>query len=70
MKNETILKAIQEVLNIYQGLGFKVTHLLMDGQFESLSDAINATGVSLNIVAHGEHIPEVERFICTLKERV
>jgi hypothetical protein len=70
MKNKTILKAIQEVLNIYQGRGFKVTHLLMDGQFESLRDAMNATGVSLNIVARGEHVPEVERLIRTLKERV
>jgi Zinc knuckle len=69
-KNETILKAIRNVLNIYEGRGFKVSHFLMDGQFNSLRNEILSLGIDLNAVARQEHVPEVERYIRTLKERV
>ena len=69
-KAETILKAIQQVLNIYQIKNFKVTHLLMDGQFEPLRNSISGLGATLNTVARDEHVPEIERHIRTLKERV
>jgi len=69
-KNETIIKAIRNVVNIYEGRGFKVSHFLMDGQFNSLKDEISGLGINLNTVARQEHVPEVERYIRTLKERV
>jgi hypothetical protein len=69
-KNETIIKAIRNVVNIYQGRGFKVSHFLMDGQFNSLRAEISVLGINLNTVACQEHVPEVERYIRTIKERV
>ena len=40
-----------------------------DGQFEHLDPIKIALGVTLNTVTRGEHVPEVERYIRTLKER-
>jgi hypothetical protein len=70
LKNETLIKAIQNVLNTYQERGFKISHFLMDGQFDSLRYTLSGLGIHLNIVASQEHVPEVERYIRTLKERV
>jgi hypothetical protein len=70
LKNETLIKAIRNVLNTYQERGFKVSHFLMDGQFDSLRYTLSGLGINLNIVARQEHVPEVERYIRTLKERV
>jgi hypothetical protein len=69
-KNETMIKAIQNVINICQGRGFKVSHFLMDGQFNSLRDEISVLGINLNTVAHQEHVPKVKRYIIALKEIV
>jgi hypothetical protein len=69
-KNETIIKAIRNVVNIYQGRGFKVSHFLMDSQFNSLRAEISVLGINLNTVARQEHVPEVKRYIRTIKERV
>jgi hypothetical protein len=69
-KNETIIKAIRNVVNIYQGRGFKVSHFLMDSQFNSLRAEISVLGINLNTVARQEHVPEVERYIRTLRERI
>ena len=56
-RKPTIMKAIQHVLNIYQTRNFKGTHLLMDGQFETMKDEVSSLGVTANIVARGEHVP-------------
>ena len=69
-KKETIIKAIQNVLNIYKKRDFKISHFLMDGQFETFKNELSGLGISLNTVARQEHVPEVERFIRTLKERI
>ena len=66
----TIMKVIKHVLNVYKTRDFKVTHILADGQFEHLSNEIASLGAMPNIVARGEHVPEIERHIRTLKERV
>jgi hypothetical protein len=68
-KNETIIKAIRNVVNIYHGRGFKVSHFLMDGQFNSLRAEVSALGVNLNTVPRQEHVPEVERYIRTIKKK-
>ena len=69
-KGTTIMGSLKQVLNLYHGRNFKVTHFLMDGQFEPLRNEISSMGVSLNTVAREEHVPEIERHIRTLKERV
>jgi hypothetical protein len=48
-RNSTIMRAIQHVPNIYQTRNFKITHLLLDGQFETLSNTINGHGLTANI---------------------
>jgi hypothetical protein len=42
----------------------------MDGQFAGLSNELSAVGVNLNITGREEHVPEIERYIRTIKERV
>jgi hypothetical protein len=70
LKNQTILKAVGHVVNIYKTRDFRVTHILADGQLDSLSNEIAAMGIIANITAQDEHVPEIERHIRTLKERV
>jgi Reverse transcriptase (RNA-dependent DNA polymerase)/Zinc knuckle len=67
--NKVMITAIKQVQQIYQQRGFKITHILGDGEFDSLRAEISALGISLNTVARGEHVPEAERFIRTIKER-
>ena len=43
--------------------------MLGNGQFKLLRESITAAGVALNIAAPDEHVPEIERYICTVKER-
>jgi hypothetical protein len=66
----TSMKVIKHVLNVYKARHFKVTHILADGQFEHLSNEIASLGTMPNIVAQGEHVPEIEWHIRTLKEQV
>ena len=44
--------------------------MLMDGQFDILRGDLADMGITLNTVARGEHVPEIERHIRTIKERV
>ena len=68
--SKTILTAItQQVRNVYAKRGFPLTHILMDGQFDHLRNDLNGMGIHFNGVARNEHVPEVERYIRTLKER-
>jgi hypothetical protein len=60
---------VKQVHAIYQQCGFCVTHLLMDGQFDSLKSELSNFQVTLNIVSNIEHVPEIEQYIRTLKER-
>jgi len=69
-RGQTLLKAISQVISLYQLRGFRVTHILMDGQFESLRADLGHLGIMLNTAAPNEHVPEIERYIRTLKERV
>ena len=50
--------------------GFILTHVLMDGQFETLRSELADIQVNLNTVSANEHVPEIERHIRTVKERV
>jgi hypothetical protein len=43
--------------------------VLGDGQFDSMRAKIATMGVNLNVAAPSEHVPEVERYIWTIKER-
>ena len=49
--------------------GFKITHLLVDGEFEPLRGYMSSLAITLNTASHDEHVPDIERHIRTIKER-
>jgi hypothetical protein len=69
-KNHTIVVAIKQVIAAYSKRGFVITHLLMDGEFEPIRSDLALLGVNLNVASSNEHVPEIERHIRTVKERV
>jgi len=62
----TIEKELKRVLQLYTHRGFNVTTVLCDPEFECL----RPTFPYLNTCGADEHVPEVERMIRTIKERV
>lgn len=67
-KMVTVLKALLNVCRLYQGRGFRVTVVLMDGEFESLRGDLAAKGINMNMTSREEHVPDAERRIRTLIE--
>jgi hypothetical protein len=65
-----LMIGIERIISLYQKRAFVVQTCLADNEFESLRGSLLHLGVNLNVCAPGEHIPEVERKIRTVKERV
>ena len=65
---DTVLKAIKRMLSIYHTRGFRGQTIPADPEFQPLDGLI--PGVSFNFCAQGEHIPDIERYVCTVKDRV
>jgi hypothetical protein len=65
-----LLAAINQVKSMYLKQGFNITHLLVDGQFDTLHGGATGLGITLNVVSRDEHIPEIKRYIKTVKECV
>ena len=70
MENATILKHFKVVFGVYASRGFKVTIIMADNQFESMRGELADMGAIINIVSHAEHVPEIEQYNRTIKERV
>jgi len=66
---DVVGKALLRVVRFYHQCGFRVKECYGDGEFESLRAVIADGGAQLNVTSEDEHVPEVERYICTLKER-
>jgi hypothetical protein len=64
------MASLEKVIYLYKKRGFIVRTCLGDGEFENLRGTLLKLGVHLNVCAPGEHIPEVERKIRTVKERI
>ena len=67
-----ILRAINNVKAIYRKRGFRVIRVHADNEFESLRGDLLADPqhpVDLNTASNDEHVPEIERYIRTVKER-
>ena len=62
----TIIAKLKSVCQIYHHRGFRVTVILGDPEFEP----IQTTFPQLNCCAADEHVPDIERYICTVKDRV
>lgn len=71
-KQLTLVDHVKRVQSIYLKRGFRVSTFLMDRQFDSMHirGDLADLNITLNTVARGEHVPEIERHIRTLKERV
>jgi len=50
--------------------GVSVTVILADNQFECTQDGLASYGIQLNIASASENVPDIERCIWTVKERV
>jgi len=57
-------------MQAYTAQGFKIKAILGDWQFQHIQQIIQQKGVILNICSANEHVPEIERYIRTLKEWV
>jgi hypothetical protein len=62
-------KALVTVLKFYRQRGFRVKECHGDGEFGPLRGTLADAQAHLNVTAEDEHVPEVERYIRTLKER-
>ena len=69
-KQATLMVALKQILSTYQKGGYKVVDILVDHQFECVSRELSELGACLNIASADEHVPEIERCIQTIKERV
>ena len=62
-KLQTVKEKLKNVINIYAHRGFNVSTILADGEFEPMRPWFPL----LNTCAENEHVPEIERFIRTIK---
>eukprot|EP00536_Pseudo-nitzschia_multiseries_P012906 jgi/Psemu1/33464/gm1.33464_g len=69
MKLKDISEALQHIVGYYVKRNFKVIMILADGQFKGLQHSLAKHQITLNIVSKDEHVPEIERYNRTLKER-
>jgi hypothetical protein len=67
--SDVVGKALTTVMLFYRQRGFRVKECHGDGEFEALRANIADAGAALNITSEAEHVPEIERYIRTLKER-
>lgn len=68
-KAGNIMSCVKNIHRIYSRRGFRLLIGIMDNEFEPLRAAFMDLGIELNISANDEHVPEVERYIRTIKER-
>ena len=67
VSDKTIIPSLKSVIHIYTSRGFTVEYIHADHGFRGMQDQFLPT--RLNLTAAGEHVPEIERSIRTLKER-
>jgi hypothetical protein len=70
LEHSTLSTAVQRIINVYTTRGFTITWILTDRAFEHLRPVLERLNVHLNTTSANEHVPEVERFIRVIKERV
>ena len=65
-----VLESLRRIKQLYALRGFTVRQINGDPEFEPLRDGLNGESIRLETVAEDEHVPEVERYIRIIKERV
>jgi hypothetical protein len=66
----SIMAGFIKTKNTYQSRGFKLAYCRGDYEFEACRDALNSMGIQLNTGSRNEHVPEIERYNRTLKDRI
>jgi hypothetical protein len=69
-QDSTLVLAITKVCRLYERRGFEIHICMMDNEFESIRGSLLLNKIALNTCAPGEHVPEIERKIRTVKERI
>jgi hypothetical protein len=71
-KNTTIFKALKAMHNYYLHQGFQKVFIKGDGKFKPMEETVFKLYGSpkLNLSSASEHVPEIERKIRVIKERV
>ena len=69
-KIKNIHEAISHVKALHDSRGFKIETILMDGEFAPLRNDLASLRIKLNVTAANEHVPQIERQIRVVKERV
>ena len=64
----TLTECLQKIVRIYSARGFKVEYVCGNQQFQCLEEEFRP--IHFNITALGEHVPEVERSIQTIKSDI
>jgi hypothetical protein len=68
-KLDTIRIALERISSMYSACGSCVTLIKADNEFECMRQSLQSINVGLNVTAQDEHVPEVKRYIETIKER-
>jgi hypothetical protein len=65
-------KFIKEVIAMYRKAGFQVTHMYCDNEFKPLMTQLadQEPNIQLNYSSLNEHVPDIERRIHVIKERI
>ena len=70
-ENKTILDGLKRVISIYNARGFFIKFILADGEFRHMNgDIVTTFQCHLNCTSAGEHVPEAERAVRVIKERI
>jgi len=69
-ENNTLVTSIEQLIQGYESRGFKIQTILGDGQFKHIQQIIEGKVISMNICAANKQVPEIERYIRTVKKRV
>jgi hypothetical protein len=69
-KHPTIMSAIKHVVALYSKRGFRVSDAHTDNKFEPMRADLMDANVNLNVASNNEHVPEIERHIRTVKDRM
>ena len=69
-KHLTSMSATKHAVALYSKRGFRVSDAHTDNEFEPMRADLMDAKVNLNVASNNEHVPEIERHIRTVKDRV
>jgi hypothetical protein len=69
-KEGTLIEGLLTTVKVYKQRSFIMSLALMDSKFDtpSVCEALAGQGVALNPTGLDEHVGDIERYICTIKE--